>query len=95
MGRWPSKSISSLKCYVCHELFHVGSFRHRNVGRGVADGLTSPGDVRGIAIRIPMDSELVFLLAITESGGSIGMECTSFEARLFRFTPQLYHMFAV
>lgn len=37
-----------------------------------------------------MDSELVFLLAITESGGSIGMECISFEARLFGFTPQLY-----
>lgn len=54
-----------------------------------------PGDERGIAIRIPMDSELVSFLAITESGGSIGMECTSFEARLFPSTTQLYHMLAV
>ena len=21
MGKWPSESISGLKCYVCHELF--------------------------------------------------------------------------
>lgn len=45
-----------------------------------------PGAVRGIAIRIPMDSELVFLLAITEwREHRDGVH--SFEARLFRFTP--------
>lgn len=42
-----------------------------------------------------MDSELVFFLPITESGRSIGMECTSFGAKLLRFTSQIYHMLAV